>query len=172
MDQAEFERLYREQYPVLMGQLVLLCGDRAEAADCVQEAFVKAWEHRRALRSDAGGWLRTAAVRVAVSRWRKTRTSAVAWVRWGSREQVGAAEADLPFDAGSPLAVALRALPDRQREVVVLHHVMDMSVAQVADLLGVPDGSVKAWLSRGRAQLARTVEDPAARTAGAEEHVA
>lgn len=173
MDQAEFERLYREQYPVLMGQLVLLCGDRGEAAECVQEAFVKAWEHRRSLRSDAGGWLRTAAVRVAVSRWRKRRTSAVAWVRWGTREQVAPEEAGLALDTGSPLALALAALPVRQREAVVLHHVMDMSVAQVADLLGVPDGTVKAWLSRGRAQLARTVEDPSVRAAaGAEEHVA
>lgn len=170
MDQAEFEVLYREHYPVLVGQLALLCGDRAEAADCVQEAFVRAWEHRRSLRTDAGGWLRTAAVRVAVSRWRKTRTSAVAWVRWGSREQVAVPEHVPGLDERSPLAVALRALPERQREAIVLHHVMDMSVAQVADLLGVPDGTVKAWLSRGRAALARTVEDPdRAVAAGAEE---
>jgi RNA polymerase sigma-70 factor (ECF subfamily) len=169
VDASEFEQLYRQQYPVLMGQLVLLCGDRAEAHDCVQEAFVRAWEHRRSLRSDAGGWLRTAAVRVAVSRWRKRRSSATAWLREGSRRGVGVVEPELPFDAASPLAVALRSLPVRQREVVVLHHVMDMSVQQVADAMGVPDGSVKGWLSRGRAQLARTLEDPAACVTGAEE---
>ena len=152
MDQGDFEQLYRREWPVLMSQLVLLCGDRTEAADCVQEAFVKAWQHRGRLDADAGGWLRTAAVRVAVSRWRKTRSATTAWARLSSRRQ-GVEEPVPPFDLDEPLGRALLALPVRQREVVVLHHLMDMSVAQVADLLGVPDGSVRGWLSKGRAAV-------------------
>ncbi len=167
MDEVEFERLYRQHYPVLMGQLVLLCGDPAEAADCVQEAFARAWEHRRSLRDDAGGWLRTAAVRVAVSRWRRRRSAATAWLREHTRrgsEGHGPSPESPTFDPGSPLAVALAALPARQRDVVVLHHVMDLSVQQVADAMGVPTGTVKSWLSRGRAALARDLEPGAATT--------
>ena len=153
MDQGEFEELYRQQWPVLMSQVVLFCGDRAEAADCVQEAFVKAWQHRGRLDADAGGWLRTAAVRVAVSRWRKNRSAALAWTRLATRRLGGGDEVQVPFDVDEPLGRALLALPVRQREVVVMHHVMDMSVAQVADVLGVPDGSVRGWLSKGRAAV-------------------
>ena len=157
MNEAEFEAVYREQWPVLVGQLVLLCGDRTEAADCVQEAFARGWQHRRSLEADAGGWLRTTAARVAVSRWRKRRSAAVAWSRWGARQGATSTEVEPGLGAGSPLAVALQQLPVRQREVVVLHHVLDLSVAQVADLVGAPTGSVTVWLSRGRAQLARSI---------------
>ena len=169
MNQAEFEVVYREQWPLLVGQLVLLCGDRAEAADCVQEAFARGWQHRRSLEADAGGWLRTTAARIAVSRWRKRRSAAVAWSRWGARQLVAPTEVGPGLGVGSPLAAALQLLPVRQREVVVLHHVLDLTVAQVADLLGAPTGSVKVWLSRGRAQLARSISDPASRVVGTEE---
>ena len=55
---------------------------------------------------------------------------------------------------GVALLLALRKLPAGQREVIALHHLADMTVAQVADLLGLPTGTVKARLSRGRAALA------------------
>lgn len=161
MDQGEFEELYRRQWPVLMSQVVLLCGDRAEAADCVQEAFVKAWQHRGRLDADAGGWLRTAAVRVAVSRWRKNRSAALAWTRLSSHRHDEAVDHGPGFDLDEPLGRALLALPTRQREVVVMHHVMDMSVAQVADVLGVPDGSVRGWLSKGRATVSAALAQAA-----------
>ena len=150
MDQGQFDELYRREWPVLMSQVVLICGDAGEAADCVQEAFVRAWQQRDRLDADAGGWLRTAAVRVAVSSWRKRRSAALAWTRLASGRRDESVEAQVPFDVDEPLGRALLALPVRQREVVVMHHVMDMSVAQVADVLGVPDGSVRGWLSKGR----------------------
>jgi RNA polymerase sigma factor (sigma-70 family) len=55
---------------------------------------------------------------------------------------------------GSNLVDALRALPDHQRETLALHYLADLSVADVAETLGVPAGTVKARLSRGRAALA------------------
>jgi RNA polymerase sigma-70 factor (ECF subfamily) len=84
VDDAEFEALYRREYPGLVGQLTVLCRDAAEAADCVQEAFVKAWQNRRDLDRDRspGGWVRTAAVRVAVSRARRRSTGLAAVRRW------------------------------------------------------------------------------------------
>jgi len=61
-----------------------------------------------------------------------------------------------PLDAAeTDLVAALRRLPLRQREAIVLHHLADLSVQAVAAQLVLPDGTVKSLLSRGRATLAR-----------------
>ncbi len=52
------------------------------------------------------------------------------------------------------LAQALRTLPIRQRQVLVLHYLVDLSVEEVAHTLGIPNGTVKSLLSRGRHALA------------------
>ncbi len=64
-----------------------------------------------------------------------------------------AAYADLADDRLALMA-ALRRLPAAQREAIALHHLADLPVAEVALTLGVPEGTVKARLSRGRAALA------------------
>ena len=56
---------------------------------------------------------------------------------------------------------ALRRLPAAQREAIALHHLADLPVAEVALTLGVPEGTVKARLARGRAALAVLLETPA-----------
>ena len=66
---------------------------------------------------------------------------------------------DLPEERVALLA-ALRKLPVSQRETVALHHLADLTVAEVALTLGVPEGTVKARLSRGRAALAVLLEEP------------
>lgn len=165
MDEAQFDALYEAQWASLVGQVTMVCGDRAEAADCVQEAFVRAWEQRRSLDADAGGWVRTAALRVAVSRWRRTRNALAAWAREDSRR--GAPEVWLRpgHEHDAPVWRALARLPVGQREALVLHHVLDLTVAQAADVLGVPVGTVKARLSRGRTALAAAMDVPVAATA-------
>jgi RNA polymerase sigma-70 factor (ECF subfamily) len=50
---------------------------------------------------------------------------------------------------------ALRTLPVKQRHALLLHHVVGLSVAEVAREMGAPDGTVKSWLSRGRESLQR-----------------
>ena len=67
------------------------------------------------------------------------------------------AYADLPEDRLALMA-ALRRLPAAQREAIALHHLADLPVAEVALTLGVPEGTVKARLSRGRAALAELLE--------------
>ena len=66
--------------------------------------------------------------------------------------------ADLEPDRLDLLA-ALRRLPAAQREVIGLHHLADLPVAEVAETLGVPVGTVKARLSRGRAALAHLLAE-------------
>ena len=60
---------------------------------------------------------------------------------------------------------ALRRLPDAQREAIALHHLADLPVHEVAATLGVPTGTVKARLSRGRAALATLLTEPPGRPA-------
>lgn len=160
MDEVQFDALYQAQWASLVGQVTMVCGDPAEAADCVQEAFVRAWEHRRSLDADAGGWVRTAALRVAVSRWRRTRNALVAWSRDSSQRGTPHAWLRPGHEHDAPVWEALALLPSGQREALVLHHVLDLPVAQAADVLGVPVGTVKARLSRGRTALAALLDVP------------
>lgn len=160
MDAQAVQRV-REVYDVsyrrLVGQLTGVTGDPNEAEDVVMEAFVKAV---RSAGEFAGldnpeAWLRTVAVNAARSRWRRRR-----WLRESARriDLRDTSYADLGPDRVD-LLVALRRLPLAQREVIGLHHLADLPVAEVADTLGIPVGTVKARLSRGRAALAHLLED-------------
>jgi len=155
MDAQAVQRV-REVYDVsyrrLVGQLTGVTGDPSEAEDVVMEAFVKAvkvaGEFARLDNPEA--WLRTVAVNAARSRWRRRR-----WLRESAPalDLSATTYADLEPDRLDLLA-ALRRLPSGQREVIGLHHLADLPVAEVAETLGIPVGTVKARLSRGRAALA------------------
>ena len=66
------------------------------------------------------------------------------------------------------LVAAMRQLPEVQRRAIVLHHLVDLSVEEVARETGAPVGTVKARLSRGRAALAEILREPAFEIAGNE----
>ncbi|WP_134738294.1 SigE family RNA polymerase sigma factor [Nocardioides sp. 503] len=157
MDEREFDELYTASFARLTGQLYAMIGDRDEAQECVQEAFVRAWSHRRKLDRTQypEAWVRTTAYRLAVSRWRRTTLS-----RRPADRAVGAsAQVPPPSEAHVALVAALRQLPEAQRQALVLHHLADLSVHDVAHEVGVPEGTVKARLSRGRAALAALLSD-------------
>lgn len=162
MDAAEFDAFYAGSFRKLVGQIYAMTGDLAEAQDAVQEAFVRAWDHRGqfARADNPEAWVRTVAWRLAVSRWRKARNAALAWRRHGSPPDAAPPGVDSPA-----LVAALRRLPEEQRRAIVLHHLCDLSVEQVAAETGAPTGTVKARLSRGRATLAHHLaDDPEPRT--------
>jgi RNA polymerase sigma-70 factor (ECF subfamily) len=154
----ELAALYAGCYRRLVAQLAAALGDLAEAEDAVQEAFVRAaarWPTvRRADNPEA--WLRTVALNVARSRWRRLRVAR----KFAPRlvETLPGAEPGLDRAA---LVAALRKLPQAQREVLVLHHMADLPVADIAETLRLPEGTVKARLSRGRAALAVLLTDVA-----------
>lgn len=155
MNQSEFDALYAREWSSLVGQVTMVCGDATEAADCVQEAFARAWEHRGRLDADAAGWVRTAALRVAVSRWRKARNAVLAWQRDDSRTVRRHLDGPSESQLSDPdLWRALQSLPASQREAIALHHLLDLGIEQVAALVGAPSGTVKARLVRGRAAVA------------------
>ncbi|MBO9520713.1 MAG: SigE family RNA polymerase sigma factor [Nocardioidaceae bacterium] len=168
MDEAEFDDFYTSSFARLTGQLYAMIGDRDEAQECVQEAFVRAWAHRRTLAKveHPEAWVRTTAYRLAVSRWRRTRLAH----RPPDRAVSPATETASADESRVALVAALRRLPEKQRQALVLHHLCDLPVHAVARETGVPEGTVKARLSRGRAALAALLaptdaNDPGARHA-------
>lgn len=157
MDADEFDDLYATSFGPLVRQLYAMIGDAEEARDCVQEAFVRAWSRRRSLERDQHpqAWVRTTAYRLAVSRWRRSSR----WRREPDRAHAPRTTVDPVDEAHVALVAALRQLPVEQREALVLHHLADLPVAQIAAETGTKEGTVKARLSRGRAALAALLSD-------------
>ncbi|MBX6748760.1 MAG: SigE family RNA polymerase sigma factor [Micromonosporaceae bacterium] len=172
-----FDALYQAHYRDLVALLHALTGDLGDAQDLAQDVFCRAWQRWRAIAGydDPVAWLRRVAVNLATSRFRRRRTAD----RHLARQQVEVVPALQPDHVA--LVAALRTLPTNQRTAMVLHYLVDLPVADVAQELGVPVGTVKAWLSRGRTALAtqlseagatgldaedRADADPSGRTAG------
>ncbi len=160
MDAEEFDDFYAASFSRLVHQVHALIGDRDEAQDCVQEAFVRAWSHRRRLdRAQAPeAWVRTTAHRLAVSRWRRTLRSR----RAPDRALQTPGQAPAPSEDQVAVIAALGRLPEAQRQALVLHHLCDLPVQAVAAETGVAEGTVKARLSRGRTALAALLDDSTA----------
>jgi RNA polymerase sigma-70 factor (ECF subfamily) len=152
---VNLEDVFNASYRRLVVQLYGVVGDRAEAEDVVQEAFVRAAAagRRFTVTANPEAWLRTTAINLHRSRWRKLRN-------FSRIQQRLAAPQDVPgLDARLDVIQALRSLPVEQREVVALHHLADLPVAEIATELGLPQGTVKSRLSRGREALARALGD-------------
>ncbi len=153
------QRCFDASYRRLVGQLYGVCGDLSEAEDAVAEAFARAVSRRRAFErlDNPEAWLRTVAVNLVRSRHRRRKVGERLLGRTTGSDPTHrpdpAHRPDLSEDRMA-LVAALRDLPDHQRETLALHYLADLSVADVAETLGVPVGTVKARLSRGRTALA------------------
>ena len=158
MDADVFDAFYKGSFPRVVGQVYAMCGDLAEAQDCTQEAFVRAWDRRRSLEQahSPEAWVRTVAWRLAVSRWRRSRLSQ----RPPDRARGSRVSTPEPDVAHTALVAALRQISPDQRRAIVLHYLCDRSVAEIAEETGAPAGTVKARLSRGRSALAALLGDP------------
>lgn len=159
MDEQEFDEFYAASFRRLTTQLYAMIGDLDEATECVQEAFARAWSHRRKLdrMQHPDAWVRTTAHRLAISRWRRRMRAQ----RPADRAVGAATTAPEVDEAHVALVAALRELPEAQRRALVLHHIADLPIHQVAAEVGVPEGTIKARLSRGRAALATLLADDA-----------
>lgn len=146
-----FVALYHTSYGRLTSQVYAYLGDRAEAEDVVQEAFARAWRHWPRVHGydDPVAWVRRVAWNLATSRLRRVAVAARVL-----RRQRPTQALPEPDPEHISLVAALRRLPDRQRLVVVLHHIADFPVSEIAADLDIPQGTVMSWLYRGRARLA------------------
>ena len=155
-DSSDFDRFYEETSQRVLRYGYALTGDLAEAQDLTQEAYIRAWQRwgKLAGYDSAEAWVRLVLARLATDRWRRLRS------RRKALQLAGPPDPARPPSEDTVLLVrALRLLPARQRQVIALHYICDMSVAGIAVEIGAAAGSVKVWLSRGRAALAAQLDD-------------
>lgn len=152
----EFESLFEEVYGPLVRGLSVAAGSLDDAADAVQDAFVQLHRHFRRISryENPAAWVRRVAVnRVANQhRSRRRRDAAVADLR----RRLDAVEGPTPDRLD--LQDALARLSRGQQLVVGLHYLADLPVAEVAELLGVAEGTVKSQLHDARHNLTAAME--------------
>jgi RNA polymerase sigma factor (sigma-70 family) len=151
-----FPGLVRDHQDRVFSTAWRLTGNRAEAEDAAQDTFVQAyralsdWPPKRLTELNPGPWLATIVLNVCRNR-----------ARTRSRRPV-----TVPFDRDhaapdqpeSEWAHLVDGLAPRYRTPIVLRHVAGLSCEEVADVLGLPVGTVKAQISRGLAQLRKETE--------------
>lgn len=151
---GSFEQLYQRDYAAVVGLAYALTGNRWVAEDLAQEAFLRAhrdWS-RVGQMDSPGGWVRRVTLNLARSSWRRIRTETMARLRLAAQAEEAGPTVDPDLD---DFWAEVRRLPVRQAHAVTLRYVEDMTVAQIADVLGVAEGTIKALLHQGRERLAR-----------------
>lgn len=153
-DEAGFRLWAATRRATLRRTAFLLCADWHQADDLVQDALIKVYArwHRIASRGDVDGYVRRVLVTTFLDARRRP------WRREVSYASVPDAvdpttDRAIAIAEGSAYADALRAVPERQRAVLVLRFVEDLSVEQTADALGCSTGNVKSQTARGLARL-------------------
>lgn len=155
MDDADLREFVHTQYPRLVGAVALVCGSRATAEDAVQEALARAWE--RSLRGEEveslAAWVTTVSMNLTRSGLRRLRIErrALALLRMELTDPTSTA------DTRIDVRRALATLPRRQREVTVLRYSLGLDVAEIARVMGSPDGTIKSLLARARASIAEAL---------------
>jgi RNA polymerase sigma-70 factor, ECF subfamily len=147
-----FEEFYRREYLGLVDLARALTGDWAQAQDVVQEAMIVTfgrWDRVRGF-DRPGAFARRVVLNRCRSLGRRRLAEGRALARFASRpEPVG----DLPADA-TRFWAEVRRLPRRQRDCVALAYVDGFSMAEIADVVGCAEPTVRVHLHRGRLTLA------------------
>lgn len=150
----DFDAVYRREYPGLFAVATVLSGDDAE--DLVQEALVRAlvrWDKVARLERP-GGWCHRVLVNLCRNRWRRRLTED----RFLARLRREEPSTDGPTADVVDFWRAVRTLPEQPRSVVALYYAGDHTVAEVASILGIPEGTVRSDLSRARVRLRERLE--------------
>lgn len=138
----DFEAFYRAQYPRLAGSLRAVCGDSELAQELAQETFARALLHWDRLHSyeKPAGWTYRTGFNLLRRHWKK------------ARRDEGPLASDLaatdPATDRVDLVRALATLPYRQRQAVVLRHILDHSTDEVAAIMETTPGALRMTLHR------------------------
>jgi len=169
-DKAAFEEIYRRHVNRVYGLCLRLTADRVEAESLTQDTFVKAWLSMGGFsgRGDLGGWLRSIAINhwrdLFRSRARKDRlleqlaaehrpSAGKTGVGNIALESADPAAGGVPLLTGMDLERCLVRLSEGARSVFVLHEIEGYPHREIADLLGIATGTVKAHLHRAKRLL-------------------
>ncbi|TDC35933.1 sigma-70 family RNA polymerase sigma factor [Micromonospora sp. 15K316] len=148
-ERKDFADFYQRSRDSCLRAVLAGTGDRALAEDLVAEAFARAWAAWQKLSRHPApaAWVVRTALNLRVSWWRRRRRE----VALDGHDRAQPAEDDLGTD--DALLTAVRQLPKRQREVVVLRIWLDLDTQAVADVLGISARTVAVHLSRATATL-------------------
>ena len=158
-DLRAFERLMHSHAPALYTLALRSLGDAHEAENLVQEAMLRAWNSLKSFRAEArlGTWLYRIVINLCYNRLPQLRR-----LPEGLDEDWAAT---LPQAASGPEALltdrelqhvlhdAIAALPAQQRLLITLRHLEDLRYDEIAEITGLPLGTVKTGIHRGRLQL-------------------
>jgi RNA polymerase sigma-70 factor (sigma-E family) len=156
-DRAAFERFVAEHGDRLLHVAYGLCGDWQHAEDLVQQALTAVARRWGAIESNPLGYAYRCVVRANIDRWRALRRRPE--VLLGPHEIAAAGPPVIDAHADGAILAALRALPPRQRAIVVLRYLQDLSEVDTADALDISVGAVKSGASRGLARLRQTTPE-------------
>ena len=163
-DTATFGMLMKRHEDHVFGLAMKILGNRSDALDATQDAFVSAFRQAASFRGDAavGTWLYRIAANASKDVLRKKKR----WVAQDERtiETIGASEPGVESMVADRIVVhdALAQLPDEYREAVVMHDLGGIPYQEIATLTGTHIGTVKSRISRGRRRLAELMEHPSA----------
>ena len=159
----DFDALFLAGYPRLVRTVAFICGDADVAADCVADAFERAYVRwRRVSRlDDPLGWVRRVAVNRATDVHRRRVRGRRALQRLASRSESRQHDDLRMSDSVSfhdgELGAAVADLTPQQRAVVALHYLDDLPVAEVAAAMSLSEGAVKYHLHQARGRLRATL---------------
>jgi RNA polymerase sigma factor (sigma-70 family) len=155
-EHLEFEAWYREEHRALVAWLAVVASDQGLAEDAAAEAFARAfarWDRVREMDSPTG-WTYTVALNV-VRRQVRRRAVEERLLHRSAARQPPHTETISP-----EVWAAVAALPLRQRTAIALRYVLDMSQADIADLMGIAPGTVSATLTAARSRLSKVLGEP------------
>lgn len=152
---ATVEALFRQSYRSIVQALALAGGDLAAAEDATQEAFAQAWVRwsRISRYDNPAAWVR----RVAIHKLRNAHRSRLRGEAAVQRMNYEVASAP-PSEPESDLVLGLQRLPNKQRLCAVLFYLDGLSTAEVAQAMGISQGSVSQHLNRARTALRSHLE--------------
>lgn len=154
-EMAAFEGLYRRHVGRVYALCLRMTGVPADAEDCTQQTFIKAWEKLDSFRGDSSfaTWLHRIAVNEVLGRQRKRSRRGVHLELVDDGAGLAPLRMTPHTDAGIDLERAIGALPDGARAVFVLYAVNGYSHREASEMLGIAVGTCKAQLHRARKLL-------------------
>jgi RNA polymerase sigma-70 factor (ECF subfamily) len=149
---ADFETFFRDEHPKLVALGMAMSGDREVGRELAQEALMRSFREWDRVRNfdRPGAWVRRVLVNIAIDAARSRGSEQRAMERLEPSAVVL-----IPDPVADGWWRAVLALPDRQRAAVALHYLDGLPVGEVAAILGITRGTVKASLAHARANLAR-----------------
>lgn len=165
---AAVQAFVARKLPRMLALARRLLGDPIEAEDVAQEVFVRAWKQARSWRPGAARfdtWMHKVALNLCYDRLRRRREQPMAEPPEQVDPSVSAEQGLQDVDVSKRVEAAVAALPDRQREAVVLCHYQELTNIEAAALMEVSVEALESLLSRGRRALRAALTDMAPRGA-------